>query len=45
LEANLGANLQTRYDENFVRQKRPTLENKGIALLTMELSPADFTSQ
>ena len=40
---SLGANLETPYDENFVRQKRQNLEKKGISLLTIEVSPADFT--
>jgi len=43
LEASLGANLETRYDENFVRQKTQGLEKKGIALLTIEVSPTDVT--
>ena len=38
-----GANLETRYDENFVRRKRQRLEKKGTALLTIELSLAEFT--
>ena len=40
---NLGANLETPYDENFVREKRKRLQKKGIALLTIEVSPADST--
>jgi hypothetical protein len=38
----LGANLETRYDENFVRHERQTLQKKGIALLTIEIAPGDF---
>jgi hypothetical protein len=40
---SVGANLETPYDENFVRKKRQSLDKKGIALLTIEVSPVDFT--
>ena len=40
---SLRADLETPYDENFVRQKRQGLEKKGIALLTIEVSPTDVT--
>ena len=41
----LGATLETSYDENFITQKRESLRQHGIALLTIEVEPDEATIQ
>jgi len=35
----LGATLETSYDESFIAQKRETLRQQGVSLLTIQVEP------
>ncbi len=39
----LGATLETSYDENFIAQKRETLRQQGVSLLTIQVEPDETT--
>ena len=37
----LATTLETSYDENFISQKRETLRQHGVTLLTIQVEPAE----
>ena len=39
----LGATLETSYDESFIAQKRETLRQHGVSLLTIQVEPDEVT--
>jgi hypothetical protein len=43
LLTELGATLETPYDENFIVQKRRALRQHGISLLTIQVEPDEMT--
>ena len=40
---NLGATLETSYDESFIAQKREALRQHGVSLLTIQVEPDEVT--
>lgn len=43
LLTELGATIETPYDENFITQKREALRQHGISLLTIQVKPDEMT--
>jgi hypothetical protein len=43
LLTELGATIETPYDETFIAQKRRELRQHGISLLTIQVEPDEMT--